>query len=126
MVIFFVQDVEVTTPDSEEVTLADHTSLPLENKTTNWFDKEEDVPLNRSSRGLIDFKGMFGCVGTCSAWNYNNYGCWCGKGGSGPVVDKIDQCCKDHDLCYERTGCIGIFNYFVSPLWRCTPDGVEC
>ncbi|MGH3774494.1 MAG: phospholipase A2 family protein [Pseudonocardiaceae bacterium] len=29
-----------------------------------------------------------------------NYGNWCGKGGTGPVLDSMDQCCKEHDECY--------------------------
>jgi RHS repeat-associated protein len=32
----------------------------------------------------------------------NIYGNWCGPGGSGPVLDTLDQCCYDHDSCYDR------------------------
>ena len=32
----------------------------------------------------------------------NIYGNWCGPGGSGPVVDPLDQCCFDHDSCYDK------------------------
>ncbi|KAJ8664596.1 hypothetical protein QAD02_006258, partial [Eretmocerus hayati] len=118
--------VEITTPDFEEVTLADHTSLPFENKTTNWFDDEGDSPARSRRVSIFDYKKMFGCVGTCSGWNYNGYGCWCGLGGSGAPVDAIDQCCKEHDLCYQRTSCPSIANYAISSTWSCTPDGVQC
>jgi RHS repeat-associated protein len=32
----------------------------------------------------------------------NIHGNWCGPGGGGPVQDAVDQCCKDHDECYDR------------------------
>ncbi|EDV21347.1 uncharacterized protein TRIADDRAFT_60284 [Trichoplax adhaerens] len=38
------------------------------------------------------------------------YGNWCGLGpyGSNPdPVDELDTCCKNHDKCYEKTGCTG-------------------
>lgn len=33
----------------------------------------------------------------------NIHGNWCGPGGDGPMQDGVDQCCKDHDACYD--GC---------------------
>ncbi|XP_030594339.1 phospholipase A2, minor isoenzyme-like [Archocentrus centrarchus] len=32
---------------------------------------------------------------------YNNYGCWCGFGGTGTPRDEVDMCCKIHDKCYQ-------------------------
>ena len=33
------------------------------------------------------------------------YGNWCGPGcGSGPVLDVLDSCCHDHDICYDLRG----------------------
>uniref|UniRef100_A0A915N937 Phospholipase A2 n=1 Tax=Meloidogyne javanica TaxID=6303 RepID=A0A915N937_MELJA len=36
-----------------------------------------------------------------SALAYNDYGCWCGVGGVGEPMDKIDSCCMTHDKCYD-------------------------
>jgi len=32
----------------------------------------------------------------------NVHGNWCGPGGAGPAIDGVDQCCKDHDGCYDK------------------------
>ncbi|XP_052066920.1 basic phospholipase A2-like isoform X2 [Mytilus californianus] len=31
-----------------------------------------------------------------------DYGCYCGKSGKSHPLDGVDQCCKDHDDCYDR------------------------
>ncbi|KAJ8040683.1 Phospholipase A2 [Holothuria leucospilota] len=65
-------------------------------------------------RSVPHFLSLISCLqgGNESDANerYNEYGCWCGLGGSGTPKDATDRCCKVHDECYEST--IGV----------CSPD----
>ncbi|XP_051888460.1 phospholipase A2, minor isoenzyme-like [Pristis pectinata] len=56
------------------------------------------------SRNLIQFSDMISCVnpGYSPLLRFNNYGCYCGPGGSGTPVDELDRCCQTHDYCYEK------------------------
>ena len=57
-----------------------------------------EVAKSRSKRALWNFESMIACVildvsnAITAALRYNNYGCWCGTGGSGNPVDEIDHC----------------------------------
>ncbi|KHJ87924.1 phospholipase A2 [Oesophagostomum dentatum] len=63
-----------------------------------------------------------------AADKYVPYGCFCGFGGHGRPVDKIDQCCQKHDECYGRAepqcGRYGIYtdNYH----WKCNNRKPVC
>ncbi|CAI2327814.1 unnamed protein product [Caenorhabditis sp. 36 PRJEB53466] len=74
---------------------------------------------------------MAQCVLNYSAlFNYNGYGCWCGFGGSGAVVDGIDQCCKEHDECYGRSVsediCGTLSPYIKGYNWECENSSAIC
>ncbi|XP_078277369.1 phospholipase A2-like [Rhinoraja longicauda] len=55
-------------------------------------------------RNLIQFSNVIKCVqpGSKPLRTFNNYGCYCGFGGSGKPVDDLDRCCQTHDNCYGR------------------------
>ncbi|XP_076120656.1 phospholipase A2-like [Alosa pseudoharengus] len=56
----------------------------------------------RSRRSLWDLRGLIECALPSSwpVWDFADYGCYCGKGGSGTAVDQLDRCCETHDHCY--------------------------
>ncbi|XP_051888461.1 phospholipase A2, minor isoenzyme-like [Pristis pectinata] len=56
------------------------------------------------SRNLWEFRKMIKCTipGSKPLRTFNNYGCYCGYGGSGTPVDELDRCCQTHDYCYEK------------------------
>lgn len=66
---------------------------------------ETGVGHNRSKRALWNLYFVLNCGSDCGAFSYNNYGCFCGWGGSGTPMDGIDSCCKQHDDCYNRVSC---------------------
>nr|P59069.1 RecName: Full=Phospholipase A2 superbin c; Short=svPLA2; AltName: Full=Phosphatidylcholine 2-acylhydrolase [Austrelaps superbus] len=45
---------------------------------------------------LIQLSNMIKCAipGSRPLLHYTDYGCYCGKGGSGTPVDELDRCCK--------------------------------
>ncbi|CAF1180545.1 unnamed protein product [Didymodactylos carnosus] len=71
-------------------------------------------------RNLLQFGSLIQHVTNTSALNYIGYGCWCGFGGSGQPMDATDECCKNHDHCYEKydTGMFGCFPYTATYAWK--------
>ncbi|XP_071840106.1 phospholipase A2 A2-actitoxin-Cgg2a-like [Apostichopus japonicus] len=57
---------------------------------------------DRIRRSLRDLAELIECETGRDARDYINYGCWCGVGGSEDPVDQVDQCCHDHDHCYDE------------------------
>lgn len=43
------------------------------------------------ARSLFQFGGMVACSTNRSMFDYVDYGCWCGSGGSGKPVDQTDR-----------------------------------
>ncbi|XP_064210224.1 phospholipase A2-like [Anguilla rostrata] len=54
-------------------------------------------------KALWQFRKMIICMlpNSWPALDYADYGCYCGKGGSGTPVDELDRCCEVHDRCYS-------------------------
>ncbi|KAK6476378.1 phospholipase A2-like isoform X1 [Huso huso] len=84
-------------------------------------------------RALWQFGNVIKCaVSTNNPFKYNDYGCWCGFGGSGTPVDQVDSCCKAHDMCYRESRSIAECRPLVdSPYitvydYTCTNKQVTC
>ncbi|XP_071953775.1 phospholipase A2, minor isoenzyme-like [Antedon mediterranea] len=79
--------------------------------------------IQRHKRDLIQFATILRCATDREnlmdvLFEFNGYGCYCGKGGKGEPVDGLDQCCKVHDDCYENlrnaNTCKNNFNLYAA------------
>ncbi|CAG5110913.1 Oidioi.mRNA.OKI2018_I69.chr2.g5260.t1.cds [Oikopleura dioica] len=93
--------------------------------------------LTAVSAGLTDFNGQITCyLGGYMSSQYVGYGCWCGRHNNGIPVDETDQCCFEHDNCYDEADkkfSSGIFleslpqSYFKTYDYMCHEEhGVIC
>ncbi|OCT98225.1 phospholipase A2, minor isoenzyme isoform X2 [Xenopus laevis] len=87
---------------------------------------------NTNTRNLWQFRNMIKCtIPTCDPYfDYNDYGCYCGIGGSGNPVDALDRCCQSHDNCYSNSKgpCNGILDspYIEMYDYTCSGTSVTC
>ncbi|CAB1439238.1 unnamed protein product, partial [Pleuronectes platessa] len=85
------------------------------------------LALSRRGRAIPQFRNMIMCTlpGRWPIRDYTDYGCYCGKGGSGTPVDELDRCCQVHDNCYGEAElhdeCLPIFDnpYMEWYTWSC-------
>ncbi|XP_078522351.1 phospholipase A2, minor isoenzyme-like [Lissotriton helveticus] len=83
---------------------------------------------------LFNFRSMIKCAIPSSnpLLDYNNYGCFCGYGGSGTPLDDLDRCCEVHDACYDYSmvhpSCKGIFDkpYIENYTYSCSGTSITC
>uniref|UniRef100_R4G7J2 phospholipase A2 n=1 Tax=Hoplocephalus bungaroides TaxID=83403 RepID=R4G7J2_9SAUR len=83
-----------------------------------------NIPLR--PRNLMQFSNMIQCAnhGSRPTSHYADYGCYCGKGGSGTPVDELDRCCKTHDDCYAKAKKCSPKLLLYS--WRCSRNVPIC
>ncbi|XP_062890154.1 phospholipase A2-like [Mobula hypostoma] len=84
-------------------------------------------------RNLIQFGELIKCANPSitSPLQFNNYGCYCGTGGSGTPVDDLDRCCQTHDKCYEdadkKEKCRTVFSpKMIHYNYSCSKGKIEC
>ncbi|CAI5443302.1 unnamed protein product [Caenorhabditis angaria] len=87
--------------------------------------------VNRTVGALWNLEEVTECELHYNALVYNNYGCWCGIGGSHEPVDGIDECCMHHDKCYDAAVdqkiCPNVeFEYVDDYTWHCIDNVAQC
>ncbi|XP_050836175.1 group 10 secretory phospholipase A2 isoform X3 [Serinus canaria] len=80
----------------------------------------------RSRRGILELAGAIRCTTGRSPFAYLRYGCYCGLGGKGWPMDRVDWCCFHHDCCYGRAEQAGCQPKTESYHWECKDNSAVC
>ncbi|KAM5270172.1 group IIE secretory phospholipase A2 [Hipposideros larvatus] len=75
---------------------------------------------------LVQFGVMIEKMTGKSALQYNDYGCYCGIGGSHWPVDPTDWCCHAHDCCYGRLEKMGCDPKLERYLFSASKNNIFC
>ncbi|XP_043925596.1 phospholipase A2 isoform X2 [Protopterus annectens] len=89
---------------------------------------------NGNTKAIWQFREMIKCVLPASSpiLEFNDYGCYCGFGGSGTPVDQLDRCCQTHDSCYKQakshSACIPVIDnpYTNTYSFTCSGGKLTC
>ncbi|XP_061761277.1 uncharacterized protein LOC133555861 isoform X2 [Nerophis ophidion] len=82
--------------------------------------------LERTKRGVLELGGIIKCTTQSPAFAYLWYGCYCGLGGHGNPVDETDECCHQHDCCYNRAEKEGCKPKTDRYKWTCEDNMAIC
>ncbi|EGV96852.1 Group IIE secretory phospholipase A2 [Cricetulus griseus] len=88
-----------------------------------WMGRAEVSPVDGN---LVQFGVMIERMTGKSALQYNDYGCYCGVGGSNWPVDQTDWCCHAHDCCYGRVEKLGCEPKLEKYLFSVGRDTIFC
>ena len=116
-----------------------------ETSNSTILDSNNDTSISKltEERNLLHFNDMILCLqpnlGTKDVLaTYADYGCYCGKGGSGASLDETDYCCRVHDSCYGDSDhlkrnfkVVHAYNVLETPYtsryaYKCEKEKVKC
>jgi hypothetical protein len=108
-------------------TVDKHFAEQAQKGAQHFWDKRApyfDAPMEPICRAVY-FDRVLGREGFSTPW-LSNYGNWCGKGGSGKTMDKLDECCKAHDECYDKQLCDVAESRCMPACDKCDDAAVAC